>query len=204
MLEKEPPSPQLPSPATAELLGHSKEDRPASGLLRRGNSNLLRCVLVAVAFLVTSATYYGIFKSPPWARCAGRSSPSPAEACAQYEPLAPPPNDALDAQLVHLASSPHFRNQTAQLLSGAVQVRSESFDDLGEVGEDARWDVFANVHAYLERSFPNVHKTLDKENVNKFGLLYTWKGKDESLKPLLLMAHQVRLAVDLRPLWPHF
>lgn len=28
------------------------------------------------------------------------------------------------------------------------------FDDIGEPGEDARWDVFADFHLFLESRFP--------------------------------------------------
>lgn len=46
---------------------------------------------------------------------------------------------------------------------------------------------------YLENTFPKCHETdgpITREIVNQHGLLYTFKGSDESLKPLLLMAHQ--------------
>jgi hypothetical protein len=175
---------------TPEFDNVSKQSSPTPGVMRKSsssNSTLLRCFLAALVLVVTGVTYYGIFEQPRWRNTVG----SPTQSCIQLDPLAPPPDDNLDAQFAHIVSSPHFRNRTAGLLAGAVQVRSESFDDLDEVGKDDRWEVFSNVHDYLESKFPNVHKTLEKETVNKFGLLYTWKGKDESLKPLLLMAHQV-------------
>lgn len=34
------------------------------------------------------------------------------------------------------------------------------------------------------------HKGLTLTKVNTYGLLYEWKGSDDSLKPLLLAAHQ--------------
>ena len=34
------------------------------------------------------------------------------------------------------------------------------------------------------------HKSLALTNVNTYGLLYEWKGSDDSLKPLLLTGHQ--------------
>jgi len=34
------------------------------------------------------------------------------------------------------------------------------------------------------------HATLEKTNVNTYGLVYHWKGSDPELKPLLLTAHQ--------------
>lgn len=34
------------------------------------------------------------------------------------------------------------------------------------------------------------HTTLKLTKVNTYGLVYVWEGSDESLKPLLLAAHQ--------------
>ncbi|KAL2015631.1 hypothetical protein VTK56DRAFT_5071 [Thermocarpiscus australiensis] len=109
--------------------------------------------------------------------------------CAQSDPLFPSKIPSLD-DLYDRISSTEFRNASIRRLSGAVQVKTESFDDLGPVGEDRRWDVFYNFHRYLETTFPLIHKKLLVEKVNTHGLLYTWNGSDESLKPTLLMAHQ--------------
>ena len=34
------------------------------------------------------------------------------------------------------------------------------FDDIGEPGEDPRWDIFADFHSYLERRFPLMYASL--------------------------------------------
>ena len=109
--------------------------------------------------------------------------------CAQPEPLLPGKNQDLDKVYEHISSSA-FRNATIKRLSAAVQVKTESFDDLGVIGEDARWDVFYAFHEFLEKTFPLIHKHLLVEKINTHGLLYTWKGSDKSLRPTLLMAHQ--------------
>jgi len=45
------------------------------------------------------------------------------------------------------------------------------------------------------------YKNLNPETINTYGLLYTWKGSDPSLKPLLMMAHSGRiLPYDFSPL----
>ena len=41
-------------------------------------------------------------------------------------------------------------------MQGAVRIPTESFDDMGPVGEDSRWDVFKEFHKYLVESFPLV------------------------------------------------
>jgi Gly-Xaa carboxypeptidase len=87
---------------------------------------------------------------------------------------------------------------------------------MGPVGEDERWEAFEPFHDYLVRSFPLTcvilslcdirkqgvntklfisHKSLTLIKVNTYGLLYEWKGSDNTLKPLLLAAHQ-GLSVD--------
>ncbi|KAK0719353.1 hypothetical protein B0H67DRAFT_599164 [Lasiosphaeris hirsuta] len=108
-------------------------------------------------------------------------------------------------KLYDFISSATFRNATIERLSGAVKVKSESFDDLGAVGEDPRWDVFYDFHAYLKATFPLVHDKLDLQKVNTHGLLYTWKGSDDSLKPTLLMAHQDTVPVPAETVgsWTH-
>ena len=50
--------------------------------------------------------------------------------------------------------SPAFQNSSIQRLSGAVQIDTQSFDDLGKVGEDKRWEVFFPFHEYLEKVRP--------------------------------------------------
>lgn len=98
-----------------------------------------------------------------------------------------------------------FRDTSIKRLSGAVQIPTESFDDLGEIGEDKRWDVMYDFAAYLKETFPVSHKTLSLEMVNTHGLLYTWKGQDEELKPTLLMAHQdvVPVPASTVDAWTH-
>lgn len=56
--------------------------------------------------------------------------------------------------------------------------------------EDPRFDIMGDLHGYLEKTFPRVWATLDVETVQKWGLLLTWKGSDDKLKPVVLMAHQ--------------
>ncbi|GAO45852.1 hypothetical protein G7K_0100-t1 [Saitoella complicata NRRL Y-17804] len=125
--------------------------------------------------------------------------------CPQVSALAPNhTSKALEHNLKLLASS-EYRNKSAHYLSGAVQIPTQSFDDLGPVGEDDRWDVFYPFAKWLKNTFPEVHKHLTLEKVNTHGLVYTWKGTNETLKPLLLMAHQDTVPVPKQTLdkWTH-
>ncbi|KAJ3552583.1 hypothetical protein NM688_g4078 [Phlebia brevispora] len=79
------------------------------------------------------------------------------------------------------------------------------YDDLKPPGQDPRWDVFADFHAYLQERFPKVHTALRKTTVNTWALVYHWQGADDSLKPVLLTAHQDVVPVEPLTLdtWVH-
>jgi carboxypeptidase PM20D1 len=59
-------------------------------------------------------------------------------------------------------------------------------------------DAFLGLHAYLEKSYPLLHKTLEKEVVNTYSLLYKWTGSGSDKKPFLMMAHMDVVPVDKR------
>ncbi|KAJ1043567.1 hypothetical protein NDA10_007567 [Ustilago hordei] len=101
-------------------------------------------------------------------------------------------------------------SELAQLLSGAVQVDTTVGDDWPSVAQDpARWEkVFAPFHDYILSSFPRIHaddSPIKLERVNEWGLVYTFPGSNESLAPLVLMAHQdvVPVEPETIPFWTH-
>lgn len=62
-------------------------------------------------------------------------------------------------------------------------------------GQDGEW---LALHAWLEQTYPAAHAAMQKELVpGTLTLLYTWQGSDVSLKPLLLMAHQDVVPVNI-------
>ncbi|KAI1816952.1 peptidase family M20/M25/M40 [Poronia punctata] len=90
--------------------------------------------------------------------------------------------------------------------SAVVKIPSISYDDNGEPLEDPRWEIFYTLHEALESLYPSVHRRMDRKTVNTFGLVYTIKGTDASLKPLMLAAHQdvVPVADDSTWSYPPF
>lgn len=110
--------------------------------------------------------------------------------CPQVKPLVPSKNTKELDDMWDYLNSDTFFNKSIERLSGAVQIPTQSYDDMGEVGADPRWDIFHSLGDYLEKSFPAVYKTLEVEKVNTHGLLFTWKGTDAKLKPTVFMAHQ--------------
>lgn len=55
---------------------------------------------------------------------------------------------------------------------------------------------FRELHAYLRRAFPQVHRTLQRERISELSLLYTWPGRDTSLAPLVLVGHMDVVPVE--------
>lgn len=90
----------------------------------------------------------------------------------------------------------------AQRLSRAVQFPTISNQDRSDFDEQA----FTSYHRFLEKSYPLVHKHLEREEVGDprpFSLIYTWEGKNPSLPPAVFMAHQdvVPVAEESRDQW---
>ncbi|AFR92442.1 gly-X carboxypeptidase [Cryptococcus neoformans var. grubii H99] len=77
----------------------------------------------------------------------------------------------------------------ARRLSRAVQIPTESFDNLPKDGSDPSFDKHYAFADFIESEYPKLYQTLKHEIVNSHAHLFTWEGSDKSLKPILLMAH---------------
>jgi carboxypeptidase PM20D1 len=55
---------------------------------------------------------------------------------------------------------------------------------------------FIGLHEFLANTYPLAHKNITREIIADYSLLYTWKGKNESLKPIVLMAHMDVVPVE--------
>ncbi|CAK5273408.1 unnamed protein product [Mycena citricolor] len=109
--------------------------------------------------------------------------------CPQAQPLVPTMHVNLWTTLIALHHTDAFRLRAVQGLGAAVRIPTETFDAMGPVGEDPRWLSRAPFQVHLETAYPKTHAALSLQRVNTYGLVYTWKGSDPSLKPLLLMGH---------------
>ncbi|KAG8943367.1 hypothetical protein FRC04_002923 [Tulasnella sp. 424] len=117
-----------------------------------------------------------------------------ASICEQEQPLRPSSN--VTGEVMHILKSDDFAARAAEALGGAVRVSTEVFNEWGPVESDPRWEQFSLFHKYLATTFPRTHSSLSLTKINTYGLLYEWKGSDDSLAPLLLMAHQDVVPVD--------
>lgn len=70
-------------------------------------------------------------------------------------------------------------------LSQAIQCRTVSYTDYS-LTDTTQFDKFV---ALIRRQFPLIHSRLTQETVNQYGLLYTWKGQNPALPPVLLLGH---------------
>jgi carboxypeptidase PM20D1 len=77
-----------------------------------------------------------------------------------------------------LSEAIQYRTITNQATSGSESGEMQRFQD------------------FLTKSFPRIHELILKETIGGHSLLYSWKGKDERLKPVLLMAHMDVVPVD--------
>ncbi|KAG1881229.1 hypothetical protein F4604DRAFT_1678822 [Suillus subluteus] len=125
-----------------------------------------------------------------------------ADICPQVSELIPKSNGALWKTLGDTYETDAFKMRAIDWLAGAVRIpaltgtRTESYDQMGPVGTDPRWEKFSAFHDYLLKAFPLVHASLEVTKVNTYGLIYVWKGTSSSLKPLLLAAHQDVVPVE--------
>ncbi|KAI0490433.1 peptidase family M20/M25/M40 [Xylaria cf. heliscus] len=158
-------------------------------------------LLHAIAFAVILKTSFEVYRR----FTAGEDPSLSRDKCPQIEPLVPSQQSPALSEMQEYLRSDKFRDDTVQRVAGAVRIPTESYDDIGAVGEDPRWETMYNLADYLKSTFPLVHSTLALEKVNTHGLLFTWKGTDASLRPTVLMAHQdvVPVAEATKDQWTH-
>ena len=89
----------------------------------------------------------------------------------------------------------------AERLGLAVQCKTVSYHEAEKVDTSA----FLALHRLFQTLYPQVHSKLTRELVNEYSLLYTWEGKDPSLKPIMLTSHLDVVPADESPEagWTH-
>ena len=84
------------------------------------------------------------------------------------------------------------REQAVERLSRVIRFNTVSYQDRERVDPAE----LLRLHEYLERAFPRVHATLEREIVGDYSLLYKWQGTSPNLKPILLMGHMDVVPVE--------
>lgn len=98
---------------------------------------------------------------------------------------------------VEAVELPTVNDDVVEHLSAAVQIPTISYDDVSQVD----LNTFTQLHALMDSLFPLVDSLLTKEQVNEHSLLYTWKGKNADLAPVVLMGHMDVVPVDDPDAW---
>uniref|UniRef100_A0A060TDU7 ARAD1D50864p n=1 Tax=Blastobotrys adeninivorans TaxID=409370 RepID=A0A060TDU7_BLAAD len=109
------------------------------------------------------------------------------------QPLAlSPKNTEVESFIRDKVESAEYREEIISKLSGIIKIPSESYDDLGPIGEDERWDVFYKMEDYIKVNYPDVFRTVKLDHANTHGLVLTWEGTVPTsvAKPILMLAHQ--------------
>jgi len=112
--------------------------------------------------------------------------------------------DSLQMKNVALETVAVDAEAAARRLSEGVRFPTISNQDRKDFDEKA----FRDWHAFLERTYPLVHKTLKRELIGdprKYSLLYTWTGTNPAAAPVVLMGHQdvVPVVPGTEAQWEH-
>lgn len=91
--------------------------------------------------------------------------------------------------------------RVAGKLSEGIRCKTVSNTDPAKVDRHA----FLQLRVVLEKSFPYVHRFLERYETGTDSLVFIWKGRNEDLKPAVLMGHQDVVPVDNATLqnWKH-
>ncbi|KAI0367042.1 carboxypeptidase S [Pilatotrama ljubarskyi] len=200
----------LPLSAHAHRAGTSHPHvKPREGITRKKLFGRLVLLLSAVCYAYFGyGLLYGtrlakqsprpaaVVQIPTWERLAPLPPSQHSHVCPQPKAIYPEKHADLEAELEKVFADGTYKLKAYKALGGAVQIPTESYDDLGPVGEDSRWEVFGKLHKYLEQTFPRVFETLNVTRVNTYGIVLHWQGSNESALPVVMAAHQDVVPVE--------
>jgi carboxypeptidase PM20D1 len=110
----------------------------------------------------------------------------------------------LTSRQVDPAAIPFFEvdpKGVTQRLALSIRLRTISHQDRDRIDRRA----FREMAGLLRAYYPATHRRLTVERVNDLSLLYTWKGRNPELEPVLLAAHLDVVPVDPASIgdWTH-
>jgi carboxypeptidase PM20D1 len=94
--------------------------------------------------------------------------------------------NSIDLPAVDVPELELDKEESAKHLSSLIQIETISHENYA----DNVMENWTRLHKTLEKTYPHVHKTMKREIIGDASLLFTWAGKDASLEPVLLAAHQ--------------
>ena len=97
------------------------------------------------------------------------------------------PADIASADDIKLAAIPDFDiGAAANHLGAAVRFQTVSHQKIEE-NDVTQW---TQLHDWMQKTYPVAHSAMVRELVAGNALVYTWKGANPELPPIILMAHQ--------------
>ncbi|MDH7463083.1 M20/M25/M40 family metallo-hydrolase [Chitinophagaceae bacterium 26-R-25] len=72
-----------------------------------------------------------------------------------------------------------------QRFAGGIRIPTVSNSNY----DQTNFKPFDDFKAYLRKTFPVAYQSMDTATINNYGLVFHWKGKDTSLKPVLFLSH---------------
>ena len=98
-----------------------------------------------------------------------------------------------ESEPVALVKGPAIdQERVSQHLSQLIQFKSISTE--GVEGGDKQ--PFLDIHAWIEKTYPQIGANLEKTTINSYSLLFKWPGTDAKLAPVLFNAHLDVVPVD--------
>ncbi len=79
----------------------------------------------------------------------------------------------------------------------ALRIATVSYSDRSRID----YSKYREYIKFIEKSYPRVHKILKQERIGDYNLLYYWRGRNSSLKPMVLMAHYDVVPVENEAAW---
>ena len=102
----------------------------------------------------------------------------------------------VEVQTVELADVPDFNGEEiAKRLSTAIQIRTQTVS-AGDPrpGQEGPWLEFRE---FMTSSYPELFNTAETNLIDDHTVLVRWAGRDETLDPILMMAHQDVVPVNM-------
>lgn len=92
----------------------------------------------------------------------------------------------LSSTTVTAIPAPKITDSALSHFQQAISYKTISWAD------PSKWDStqFVGFQQFLAKTYPLMHARLSPQKMEGYTLLYTWKGTDTSLNPVILMAHQ--------------
>lgn len=128
---------------------------------RKRPSGILKTLIALLTVITLLAVRYGLFKAElafTDLDDTDQQDLRSEEACPQFPAIKSVGEEkiALVGLLEKRWLGDEFKKESIEKLRRAVVLPTISYDDMGKVGVDERWEVFEKFHGFLEEAFPLV------------------------------------------------